>query len=132
MMKYKVGEIIEIRADLQVGMVYWDEYKEVNNIFTQRMAQYAGRRTKIVSHRHGQYILEIDKFHTYTDEMLISENEGASIEISKDEVLNMDVELLLNHVLKQAPRQLIEDALKKKDKQRFYDLCNFYNIGKVK
>ena len=66
-MKFKVGEKVRVREDLEVGEFYGDY------LFSKKMVEYQGKLTTIADIIYTQnfYILDIDnKSHMWTDEML--------------------------------------------------------------
>ena len=75
-MKYKVGEIVRIKSDLEYGAPYANEDGSTEAVVSE-MLHFGGEIAKISEIRNGYYILEDDKGEWYwTDEMLESTEVG--------------------------------------------------------
>lgn len=120
MSKFKEGDRVVIRKDLIVGEFYYNEDGKTLDVFSPTMKQFCGQVAEIMFVTDkGSYMLDIDPWHNYTDEMLqgIEETEN---------VFSEEVEELINHMLKLAPEQLINNAIDRGDKEEFIRLTEKY------
>lgn len=109
MRKYKVGDTVKIRKDLQVGKLYYsDSVEGKGDTFTNRMRKNIGKEAEVIEVTYLGYRLDLDPIHTYTADML----EISYDEIAKSEyMLNRDVEMLLSNTKLAHYRKLIDEAL---------------------
>lgn len=106
--KFKIGEEVQVRADLKVGKRYVNKNSPIGDIFSERMRKNLGKKGKIINIVEGKYVLDIDKIHAYTDGML----EYPCDKLAKEKYgFNLEVENLISHVNKQFHYNLIDKAL---------------------
>ena len=77
--QYEVGQMVRVREDLVVGRYYLSGSARTRNSFAETMVEFQGRIAHIVDRQFGQYILDIDPDHRYTDTMLrdlLNEHDG--------------------------------------------------------
>jgi hypothetical protein len=88
-MKYKVGDKVRVKSDLQVGETYG------SNTFIESMANHFGQGAIITEIDEGNgYMLDIDEACRYTEEML----EKPILAVNYDGSLNLDAkEDLINN-----------------------------------
>lgn len=120
-MKFIIGSKVKVKNNLLVGMEYSNEDGTIFDNLNFRMKNHLGKEAIVVEILEGKYKLNIDKFFLYTDNML----EGIDEEIKP----NLEVEEIVNELLKLIPEQLINDAIDKKDEKRFKELTNQYFLG---
>jgi hypothetical protein len=120
-MKFKIGDVVRVKDNLVAGERYFNEDKSASNNFSDMMADYKGEEFEIVDIRHEQYVLEGARLFLFTDDML----ELASAYASESEYVSYDeVEELIAHMLRLAPKQLMNHALDSKDEELFRILTN--------
>lgn len=113
--KFTVGQRVQVREDLRVGVEYESEKSSASNYFTPDMLNQRGTVTEIVGRRHGQYILKTDRFNLYTDSMLIDLLSEEEEEFSKAEYqFNEEVEQLIAKLMEHQRLQAIDHALDSK------------------
>lgn len=70
-----LGDVVEIRGDLKMGILYFNNEGTCSDEVTEPMLENAGKKAYIIKVvRNGVYNLCIDDkndIHKYTDEMLI-------------------------------------------------------------
>ena len=129
-MGFCIGDNVKIKEDLKTGKTYLNKNGN-GDIFNSFMRAFRGKEATIIDITRNGYILDIDTFHTYTDEMLeLSYDELANSEY----VYNPEVEALLEHVMKNHYKGLIDDALDSKlfntEPEAFKNLVDEYNSFK--
>lgn len=77
MSKYKVGDKVRVRSDLEEGKLYYTDNRDDSMHFTQRMTELRGKVVTIIQEVGCSYL--VDKFNEpfFTDEMfegLVDEN----------------------------------------------------------
>lgn len=88
-MKFKVGDIVKVRNDLQPYKVYFmEDNKSSFKTFYETMQPYCGRETEVIKIDHGAYLLACDKgYHLWSDGMLREyTNPNYQIMITNDEI----------------------------------------------
>ena len=94
-MKFKVGDKIKVRKDLEVGKQYGED------LFTNTMHNYLGKSATVAYKGNKKYRLDIDGgFYSWTDEML-EPVQSLSFDISKyiGKVIHCDTEEKANQLL---------------------------------
>lgn len=113
--KFMVGQIVKVRDDLRIGLEYVSEDGSTSNYMTPDMLEYRGKKAEIIGRKHGQYILNIDRYSLYTDSMLVDTVSAEEEEFAKaDYVFNEDVEKLISKLMKYQQEQAIDRALDSK------------------
>ncbi|AYP68142.1 hypothetical protein PQE75_gp010 [Bacillus phage vB_BcoS-136] len=124
--KFKVGDIVKIREDLKVGATYFNHDSKVNDTFTIRMKKYLGKTAQITRITDGgKYELNIDNFHTYTDDMFEVDTIGEEYEF------NHEVEKLVRKLEKDLYYKKIDEALENRlfetNPKEFNEILEKYN-----
>lgn len=57
-MKYKIGDKVRVRSDLEYHIYYEMEDAGAKNTFVSAMKDLSGKIVTISGYRHGQYVLE--------------------------------------------------------------------------
>jgi hypothetical protein len=125
MKKFRVGDTVRLRPNLQVGAVYYNQDSSVGDKFTSRMRNNMAGKDAIITKvaDRGGYILDADFDNVYYDGML---------ELSRDIVaeqpytFNVDVERLIHHMERQNVMANIDKALDAGDKEEFHRLSELY------
>jgi hypothetical protein len=128
-MKYKVGDEVSIRTDLKFGAIYRNEDNSGGDVFNRVMGDYAGQKAKIVGFDGQSYILDIDRYHYYTDGMLetwVDPLSKVDPNDLKPYTFNEDVERIIMELEKNNPQRLIDHALDTGNKEEFQRLVNLY------
>lgn len=126
-MKYKKGDVVQVRNDLIIGNQYFHENSKIYDVFSSRMRNNLGKEAKIVGILEGKYLLDIDSIHTFTDGML---QEPVDKLAKTPYEFNFDVERIVEHMLKLMPEQLINNAIDKGDRELFKTLSEkYYNVS---
>lgn len=127
-MKFKLGDIVKVKDDLVIGGVYFMNDSRIGDKFTSQMRKNTkGKEAKIIRIKsNGGYILDIDRIHTYYDDMLEYPHD-----IAEDPyVFNSEVESLVTHMKGQHYKKLIDKALDerlhKTNPEAFNKLYNLY------
>jgi hypothetical protein len=135
MRKFKVGDIVMVRNDLQVGKTYYNEDGSSCDIFSNMMLNHMGKQARIAFIQFNQYYLDIDKFHGYVDEMLES-IEDMCLRKEKERFPNLvdeNVEKIVNHMLRLVPEQLINHAIDTGNEELFKEVSEkYYSDDKCK
>lgn len=125
-MKFKIGDVVRIKKDLFVGVVYYNEGSNIGDKFSTRMRNNIGKEGVIIDIENGAYVLDIDRIHRYYDGMLenVIENEQYTF--------NIEVEELLSHMQRQYYSKLIDKALDEKmhetNPEEFQKLVDTYKM----
>lgn len=124
--KFKIGDVVRVRKDLQVGKMYYTEEGKGDK-FTSRMRNNLGKEGRIIDIDFVGYKLDIDPIHTYTEEML----EESYDELAKSNYeYNEGVEKVLINSQLDFYRKKIDEALDnrmfEKDKDSFKKLVEEY------
>lgn len=122
-LKFKIGERVKVKKDLEIGVRYYMEDENVRDMFTEKMAKNCGKEATIVNIIKNKYVLDIDNFHLYTDGML---NKFVDVKAKSDYKHNDEIEALLENMLKLVPQQQIDYALDNGDKELFHKLRKKY------
>jgi len=130
--RFRIGDIVKIRHDVEVGVIYYSEDGQFGDKFSSSMSKNIGKEAKVVGFRNGGYVLQFDKhidqIFTYYYGML---------ELAKDELaeeqykFNPDVEALLLHLERERYKKLIDEALDNRlfetNPDEFKKLVDAYN-----
>lgn len=130
-MKYKIGSEVCVRADLKFGAIYRNDDNSGGDVFNRKMGEYAGQKAKIVGFDGQSYLLDIDRYHYYTDGMLevyVDPLDKVDPNDSKPYIFNEDVEKIVSELEKDYPQRLIDHALDTGDREEFQRLVNLYII----
>lgn len=100
--RFKVGDRVRVKNDLVVGGRYFMEDGETSDIFSHGMSENVGKEATIIAIECGKYHIDIDVIHKYTDSMIKKLVDSKS---RGDYEENVEVEDLLNHMIKQFPKQ---------------------------
>ena len=101
-MKFKIGDKVVIRNDLEIGKKYYMTDGR-SDVFTQIMVPVLGKEATIIGYTKIGYRLDIDPFHNYTDEMLIEPEYAGEFE--------EDAEIILRKSMLDFYRNKIDEAL---------------------
>lgn len=130
MMKYSIGDIVQIRTDLNIGQIYRNENSLHGEGFTYSMKSNAGKDARIVAIRQSRYVLNIDGgTFNYTDGML-----QYPIDKLKEEeyTFNSEIEKLIMHMETIHLKWLIDEAIDSGDRNSFMELTSEYNDKKAR
>lgn len=72
-MKYKVGDKVTIRKDLEIDKVYYMEDRMECDAFVDDMAEFIGKEVTISDNAFKYCIQEDSSMYNWTDEMFESE-----------------------------------------------------------
>jgi IDEAL domain len=132
-MKYKIGEVVQIRKNLQIGKIYYNENSPIGDTLTRDMGNNLGKEATVVDYNEGKYILSVDGrvvlYQTYTDGMLCYPNEDEDLGYDEYE-FNPEVEKLMIHLEALRLEKEIDKALDNGDKELFVELTSEYNKRK--
>ena len=134
-MKYKVGDLVSIRTDLKCGAIYRNEDNSGGDVFNRLMSEQAGKKAKITRASGDSYLIDIDKYHYYTDGMLeayVDPLDFVDPNDSKPYIFNEDVERIVMELEKDYPQRLIDHALDTGNKEEFQRLVNLYKTISAK
>lgn len=128
-MKFKVGDIVRIKADLVVGATYYNEGTNIGDKFSSRMRNNLGKEGKIIGIENGKYILDIDSIHGYYDGMLEYPVDDFA---NEQYTFNPEVEAIIAHTQKNFYMGLIDKALDERmhetNPEEFQKLVDIYKI----
>lgn len=68
-MRYKVGDVVRVRSDLDYHATYYMDDRSESNDITEKMMEKAGTLVKIEAISGGQYRVEGVRYVLWTDEM---------------------------------------------------------------
>ncbi|SFE86893.1 hypothetical protein [Alteribacillus iranensis] len=126
-MKFKKGDLVQVKPDLVVNVNYYNEGNGTSDVFSHRMMKHRGRTAIIEEVNLYGYTLSIDRMHTYTDEMLQYPEE------TLDQLpyhYHPEVEQLIEHVKREGYRKLFDKALKERlyetDPETFQEIYELY------
>lgn len=130
-MKYKIGEIIQVRTDLIVGEIYCNENSTIGDTITSEMMSNLGKNAEIASYNQGKYLLKIEGYvaihQTYTDDMLRTPIDELA---KKEYTFNSEVEEVMAHLETIQLAEQIDTAIDNGDKDLFMKLTNEYRMNK--
>ena len=128
-MKYKVGDKVRVRKDLEVGKNY-GHYNVVED-----MEKYKGKEFIINEVSRSYYRLKNENWYCWTDEMLelIEEGEKDNMNI---EQLNLEYKNKMDALMEEY-KEKIKEATKKEEPfikkgQRYFTINNYFCISKTK
>ena len=118
-MKFKIGDKVRVKNDLVVDKIYYNEDSHIADVFTPSMIEYLGNVAVVENIHNGRYKLDIS-YHNFTCDML-----------ELVEAVKSEADEIIEHMLRLIPQQLIDDALDKKDEERFNELIKVYGAEVV-
>jgi hypothetical protein len=127
MNKFHIGDIVQIREDLVLGQVYYNENSPIGDTFTSSMRKNRGKKGRIIDIHQGKYMLDIDVVHGYTDSMLMYPKDDLA---DSEYLFNPEVEKLIIHMEALYLEKLIDEAIDNGDKDRFMELTEEYKKKK--
>lgn len=68
-MRYKVGDVVRVRSDLDYDATYYMDDRSESNDITEEMMEKAGTLVKIEAISGGQYRVKGVRYVLWTDEM---------------------------------------------------------------
>jgi len=126
-MKYKKGDIVQIRPDLLTGKVYYNENSPTGDVLTNDMRKNLGKEAEVVGYNQGKYVLNIEgkirAWELYTDEMLRYPVDELAM---SDYTFNLEVERLIVHMESIHLQKLIDEAIDNNDRSEFVRLSEEY------
>ncbi|MFQ3543530.1 hypothetical protein Q7A53_05540 [Halobacillus rhizosphaerae] len=127
-MKYNVGQEVEVRTDLITGQMYRNEEGTYSEIFQHNMRAFKGQKTKVTGIVAGGYKLEVSERYVFTDNMLKLPTllEEKPYVFNRENNDHVELEKLLDHMLKLVPDQLINDAISRGDRKAFEEISRRY------
>lgn len=130
-MKYKIGEIVQVRPELEVGRIYYNDNSPIGDSLTYAMRINLGKEAEVVGYSEGKYLLKIDGnvalHQSYTDDMLRYPTDDLA---GSDYLFNKEVEGVMAHLEMIQISKEIDKALDNGDKELFLKLTNEYNSNK--
>ena len=107
--QFKLGDIVRVKKDLQIGRVYGDESdSRIYNTLTNTMAVFRGQKARVEGVFHGKYLLSIDKQHLYVDSMLTLEESESD---RQDYQYNPVVEEIVDDLTFEQVKKALDDGL---------------------
>ncbi|WP_227939052.1 hypothetical protein [Alkalihalobacillus deserti] len=112
MNKYNVGQTVHVKDNLVIGQRYYNYGSDSSDIFTSRMEQYLGKKAVVVQVDpiDNKYKLNIDRIHSYTDEML-TDLTTVTRDVELGEIRE-EVDSIIQKSLSVFYTQQVEEALK--------------------
>jgi hypothetical protein len=130
-MKYNVGDVVQIRPDLKIGMIYYNENSPIGDTFSYSMRNNLGKIGRIVGVSQGKYLLDIDYIHSYTDSMLqYPKDKFDDLHDDSDYEFNPEVEKLIIYMETQHLAKMIDEAIDNGDRALFIKLSEEYREKK--
>ena len=128
-MKFKVGDKVRIREDLEVGKKY-GYYNIVED-----MKKYEGKEFIIDEVRRNYYRLKDENWYSWTDEMLEPVEEGGKDNMNIEQ-LNLEYKNKMDALMEEY-KEKIKEATKKEEPfikkgQRYFTINNYFCISKTK
>ena len=128
-MKYKVGDKVRVKEDLEVGKDYG--YHDV----VEDMEKYKGKEFIINEVRRNYYRLKDENWYSWTDEMLEPVEEGGKDNMNIEQ-LNLEYKNKMDALMEEY-KEKIKEATKKEEPfikkgQRYFTINNYFCISKTK
>ena len=128
-MKYKVGDKVRVREDLEVGKDYG------NHDVVEDMEKYKGKEFIINEVRRSYYRLKNENWYCWTDEMLELVEEGEKNNMNIEQ-LNLEYKNKMDALMEEY-KEKIKEATKKEEPfikkgQRYFTIDNYFRISTTK
>ena len=128
-MKFKVGDKVRVREDLEVGKDYG------NHDVVEDMKKYKGKEFIIDEVRKHYYRLKDENWYSWTDEMLEPVEEGGKDNMNIEQ-LNLEYKNKMDALMEEY-KEKIKEAIKKEEPfikkgQRYFTIDNYFRISTTK
>lgn len=128
-MKYRVGSEVSVREGLKYGAIYKNEDHSGGDVFNRSMGECVGKKATVIRVEEDSYILDIDRYHYYTDGMLetwVDPLDKVDPNDLKPYTFNHEVESIILELEKDHPQRLIDHALDTGNKEEFNRLVELH------